>query len=155
MGGFLHPDSILSRRTHLPCPYDPTTLIDGRAAIISERFNEYLPPDWSLIQLKINYVKAVASHMRKNNLPATSGGSPNISGWLHICTVLGGGVNWHDWQDLNEFEQEALIQEVNEHNRQQEKRHQQETENMKKELQSIQSENSPSMFNNIKPPSFH
>ena len=91
--------------------------------------------------------------MRENDLPATSGGSFNYRGWLYVASVLGGGISHSDWQDLNEFEMEAIIQETNRYNEDQNKKYREETESLTKQFNS--KNNAPpqgSMFNELSIP---
>jgi len=85
-------------------------------------------------------------------MPASSGGDSNISNWFHIAVMVGGGIGLKDWYDLNEYEQEALLQEANHHAEQSNKASKAATEDLTKKISSMQESNQPSPFSRMHSP---
>lgn len=99
--------------------------------------------DPNLPKIRWNFIQAVAEAMRKPTLGCTSGASPSFDLWVHICSVIGGGIGFNDWIGLNDVEQTAALFAVNEHNKQLRQQSEKQASELTKQFTSIAPSTSP------------
>lgn len=81
--------------------------------------------------------------MRRPTVGCTSGVSPNFDLWVHICSVIGGGIGFNEWIALNDVEQQAALLAVNEHNKQLKEAADKQTSELTKQFSTMNVNSSP------------